>query len=187
MPKAPRTDIRDDPTVKGALGRLEMIKPNASTLVIHTSAETDLSPEEIWKVWSDLERWPTWCKPLVSSTRWLEKRDWEVGAKFEQTLHLGFPNGKKVSVETVREVNENQSVTWWKNEAGVKSCHIWFFMPLQNGGTRVYNTEIQVGYQVLLYKIFVKGGWTSAFQQCVDNLIKTAQREHNQAPAGQAQ
>lgn len=167
----------DDPTVRGALGRLGLRQPTPSTMVVTASRQTSLSPEVIWKAWSNLEAWPRWSKPILQSARWLEGRTWEVGSKFEQTRNLGAPVGRQVTVETVREVNQGQSVSWWEGTGGMKSCHLWFFEPLADGGTMVHETEVFVGFLPLLFKLVMRGRLRNMFQESVDGLIKHAERE----------
>jgi len=172
------------PTIQGALVRLGMHAPSGSTVVVTASAKTKASPADVWRVWSEIEKWAIWSKPLHSSARWLEKRSWVVGAQFEQVLNYGFPLGKSVSVETVKEVNPNQSVAWWKEAKGVKSCHIWFFEPLQEGGTQITKTEVFVGPALVLGKLSgAKKRWSELFQQSVNGLIKAVDRADSNSGA----
>jgi uncharacterized membrane protein len=176
MALAVRNNVNDAPTVKGALGRMGMRSPNMATLVVSASATTSLPTQQLWNTWAQLERWPSWSQSLYCSARWLEKRDWEVGAKFEQVINYGFPLGKAVSLDVVKEVNPGQSVSWWKSANGVKSCHIWFFEPTREGGTRVTKTEVFVGPVIWLSKPLLKKRLQASFQACVEGLIKAAER-----------
>lgn len=169
----------EDPTIKGALGRIGMQRPTPSTLVIVATAETNLTPEEVWEAWSKLEEWPRWCKPMLQSARWLENRTWEVGSKFEQKRSLGAPIGTQLTVETVREVNPGQSVAWWDGTGPYKNCHLWFFEPMPTGGTRIHKTEVFVGFLFFMFKPFIKGGLTRSFKEAVDGLVKHAERRQH--------
>jgi hypothetical protein len=170
---------QEDPTIRGALGRLGMMHPTAATLVVVASKETKLPPEVIWKAWSNLEQWPRWSKPLVQSARWLEGRDWQVGSKFELTRSLGAPVGRQVSVETVREVNPGQSVGWWEGKSAMKGCHLWFFEPLPEGGTRIHKTEVFIGMIPFLFKPIMRRSIKKLFEEAIDGLIKYAERNQN--------
>lgn len=172
MPKP--APVVDEVTVRGALGRLGVPHAGVGTLAIAAKTICDLSPDAIWRAWTDIESWPKWSRPLHVSSRWLEKRQWEVGAKFEQVRDLGFPFGRVLSIETVREVNEHQSVSWWKSEHGVSSCHIWFFEPLNNGGTAITNTEVFVGPAIALSRPMVRARWTRMFESSARGLVAFA-------------
>jgi len=181
-----KTILHEQPTIKGALGRLGMMGPNLATLMISASVKTKASPEAVWETWSQIEKWSSWGKPLVSSARWLEGRVWEVGTKIEQINTWGFPFGRTVAIDTVKEVNPGQSVSWWKSAKGIRSCHIWFFEPLREGGTRIVKTEVFVGFTILLNKPFIKRKWKALFQESVEGLAKAVERADARVPAGTA-
>ena len=176
--------LSETPTVKGALGRLGMMHPNPATLMITASTTTKASPEAVWETWSQIEKWSGWGKPLIANARWLEGRNWEVGTKIEVINLLGFPFGRTVSIDTIKEVNPGQSVSWWKTAKGIKSCHIWFFEPLREGGTRIVKTEVFVGLTIFVNKPVVKKKWRALFQEAVDGLAKAVERNDTRVPAG---
>lgn len=169
----------EDPTIKGALGRLGMQRTTPATLVIVATAETSLSPETVWAAWSKIEDWPRWSKPMLQSARWLEGRTWVVGSKFEQVRSLGAPIGRQVTVETVREVNPGQSVAWWEGTGPFKTCHLWFFEPLSSGGTRIHKTEVFIGMLFLMFKPLLRRGLTQQFTEAVQGLVKFAERSQH--------
>ena len=171
--------VTEDPTIKGALGRIGMQRPTPSTLVVVATADTSLSPEAVWEVWSKIDEWPRWGKPLMQGARWLEGRTWEVGSKFEQTRALGAPIGRQVTVETVREVNPGQSVAWWDGTGPFRTCHLWFFEPLPSGGTRIHKTEVFLGFLMLLFKPILRRGLTHQFEEVVQGLVKHAERSQH--------
>lgn len=153
-----------------------MTHPSAATLVVTVARDTVLPPERVWEAWAHLEYWARWSKPLIQSARWLEGREWAVGSKFEQVRSLGVPIGRQVTVDTVREVNPGQSVAWWDGKGGIKGCHLWFFEPLANGGTRIHKTEVFLGLLPLLFKRIMRRSLTNAFDQSVEGLIRYAER-----------
>lgn len=176
--------VHELPTVKGALGRLGMNGPNPATLMVTASTISAASPEQVWETWSEIEKWSSWGNPFTVNARWLERRAWEVGAKFEQTVSWGFPFGTTVSIDIVKEVNPGQSVSWWKAAKGIRSCHIWFFEPLTQGGTRIVKTEVFVGSTIFLTKPFIKSKWTRLFQQSVDSLARASERAQPKTQIG---
>ncbi len=173
-------DTGPDPTVRGALARLGLTSTGPSILAVSASTQTNIDTEQVWQTWSKLEQWPRWAKPLITTARWLDGRHWEVGAQFELVRSLGFPIGRQVTVETVREVNQHQSVAWWGGKGGsLKTCQLWYFESLPEGGTQVHVTEIFVGPLVFLFRIFLKGALTRGYQEAVEGLVKAAERDHH--------
>jgi hypothetical protein len=57
---------------------------------------------------------------------------------------------------------------------GIKSCHMWSFAPLPDGGTHVSNTEVFAGLPVALLRPLVARRWNRLFQGAVDGLIRRA-------------
>lgn len=173
-------ELGPNPTIRGALVRLGLTSLGPATLAIVATKETSLSPEQVWETWSKIDQWTRWSKPLHENARWLEGRTWEVGSKFQQIRSFGAPVGKQVTVETVREVNPGQSVSWWGGKGGsMKTCHLWFFEALPDGGTRVHSTEIFLGPIVLIFRFLLKSNVQKMFKASVEGLIKTAEREHH--------
>lgn len=168
-----------DPTIRGALARLGLTSASASCLAVTSTKDTNLPPDVVWETWSHLEQWSRWSKPLLISARWLEGRTWEVGAQFEQTRAMGAPIGRQVTVETVREVNPGQSVAWWDGKGGsIRTCKVWYFELLPDGGTRVHCTGVFVGPLVFLFKFALRKNLQRGFDSAVEGLIKSAEREH---------
>jgi hypothetical protein len=161
--------------VTSALQQIGVEKPSWKTVLAAVSQETTIPPESLWETWSELENWLSWSKPLHMTTRWIGQPGWEVGAQFEQVLNLGFPLGKLTSAETVGAVVPGQRVVWWKQENGVKSCHIWEFEPLDDHRTRITNVEVFDGMVMGLVKPFVARKWQQLFEQAVAGLIQRTQ------------
>jgi hypothetical protein len=160
-----------------ALKKIGVNKPTWQTIVVGTSREVDVPPAAIWKLWSQLEMWPTWSKPLHNAARWTGSGGWEVGSRFEQDLNLGFPLGAKTSAETVGEIIPGEQVIWWKDENGVKSCHVWSFEALADGRTKVTDVEVFHGVPMGLVKPLVAGDWQRKFEASVEGLVAKAQAQ----------
>lgn len=130
----------------------------------------------MWETWMKLEEWPPCSMPLHVSTRWIGKPGWRVGATFEQVLNLGFPLGQTVSPETVEAVVDAESVSWWKDVIGIKSCHVWEFTALSPDLTQITNTEVFHGVSIGLLKPLAAKNWQSMFETSVAGLINRAQK-----------
>src|SRR2546430_1392893 len=118
------------PLVIAGLRPIGVSEPNWQTLVIYASRDVELPRETVYEAWAKLEAWPSWARPLVIQARWLDMPGWRVGARFEQTLDLGFPLSRLRSSETVSAVTPGRLVSWSKEENGVRSNHPWSFEDL---------------------------------------------------------
>jgi Polyketide cyclase / dehydrase and lipid transport len=168
--------VENEPAVKGALSRLGLATPTTTTVVVHHQVITDIPAAKLWEALEDIDRWPRWSKPWHERARWLEKRNFEFGARFEQVRHQGFPIGRQVTVETVREVSPGTSVAWWDNEGGIKSCRIWHFETTQDGKTRVSSTEVFRSILLLVPRPLLIKRWNRLNKMSVEGLVEFAKR-----------
>jgi hypothetical protein len=163
-------------TIQYALQKVGLEQPSWKTVVVSASEEVTLPRESLWEIWMKLEEWPHWSTPLHVSTRWIGEPGWRVGATFEQVLDLGFPLGQTVSPETVGAIVDAESVSWWKDVKGIKSCHVWEFAALSPDRTRVTNTEVFHGVSMGLLKPLAARNWQRLFEASVTGLVQKAQQ-----------
>ncbi len=163
-------------TIQYALQKIAIERSSWQTIVVSASREVALPRQSLWELWMNLEEWPQWSTPLHVSTRWIGKPGWNVGATFEQVLNLGFPLGQTVSAETVGAVVDGESVSWWKDTKGIKSCHVWEFAALAPDETRVTNTEVFHGVSIGLLKPLAARNWQRLFEASVAGLVQRAQQ-----------
>jgi len=153
------------------LERIGKARSGWDTLVVSGSADTELSPGDLWAVWSDLENWPLWS-PLHQSVTRTGRSSLAVGSTFDQQLSLGFPAGTTTQHVTIAELEPKRCAVWAGDDNGIKSCHQWRLMPLPGGGTCVSNTEAFAGLPVALIRPLVVRRWNHAFQAAVDGLVR---------------
>ena len=163
-------------TIQYALQKIGLEKPTWQTVMVSASQEVTVPAQVLWNVWMKLIEWPQWSIPLHAATRWIDEPSWQVGATFEQILNLGFPLGKTVSSETVGAITAGEFVSWWKDEKGIKSCHVWEFMALSPDRTRVTDTEVFHGVPMSLLKPLLVKPWQRMFEASVAGLIQQAQK-----------
>lgn len=144
-----------------------------TSLVVYASDQTDRTQDDLWSIFTDLEEWPTWSKPLHESAKWVGTPGWNKGNTFEQKLNLGFPLGQTTSKETIMDVRNKEYVAWWKNENGIRSCHVWSFHKVDSATTIVSNVEIYDGVIVGLIKPFVATRWQYLFEESLYGLLRT--------------
>jgi hypothetical protein len=168
---------RIDPVIRGALGWLDLSRKTPATMIVQARAHSKASPERIWEIFSDLEKWPTWTKPLITKAKWVHGNEWLSGAQFEQTVNYGFPFSGKPSVETIKDCIPAQSVAWLKSAKGVKTIHLWYFQPNIDGTCDIVNTEVMYGQAIFFVNLIgARRKQAKMFQTVVDNLIRMAER-----------
>jgi hypothetical protein len=148
-------------------------QPSWKTVIISASRDVEVPLEKLWETWIKIEDWPSWSA-LHSSARWAGEPSWQVGARFEQALKLGFPFGRVKSIETVAQCSPEREVGWCKNNGIMKSCHIWSFTLLPNRRVRVTSTEVFHGTLVGVLKPLVILQWQRLFEKSVNGLIQHA-------------
>ncbi len=163
-------------TIQYALHKIGVERPSWQTVLVSASKEVALPRQSLWDTWMKLEDWPHWSIPLHVSTRWIGEPGWRVGATFEQVLNLGFPLGQTVSPEIVGDVVDTESVSWWKEAKGIKSCHVWEFTALATDRTQITNTEVFHGVAIGLLKPLAARNWQRMFEASVVGLIERAQQ-----------
>lgn len=168
--------MENEPAVRGALSRLGLTQPTATTLIVHHQEITDVPAAKLWEVLQDVEKWSRWSKPIHERARWLEKRNFEFGARFEQVRHMGFPIGRQVTVETVRELNPGNSVSWWECDGGLKSCRTWHFETMSDGKTRITSTEVFKSVLLVFTKPLLIKRWNRLNKASVEGLIEFAKK-----------
>ncbi len=146
------------------------------TLAVGATAVAAAPREAVWATFSRLPDWPRVTPGLVVSARWLAEPGFAAGARFEQTLALGFPLGTVVSREVVTQVVPGRQALWCKDEAGVASCHLWRFDDVGPGRTRIVNVEVLHGEPIGAVAPFVTSRWSRAFQDAASGLAEAAER-----------
>ena len=169
-------DITAVSSIKTALRNLGVEKPAWRTLIVSASQDVKLPADAIWEAWSRLEKWGEWSKDTHLSARWIGEPGWQVGARFEQVVDMGFPVGSRRTVETVEEVDPLRRVRWCQKGSGMRACHVWAFSMLPNGRVRVTNTEVFHATFVGLIKPIVAGRWEKKFKAAVSGLEAAARK-----------
>jgi len=160
--------------VRLALKNIGVEQPSWHTMAVSASRDVSIPADALWETWSRLEEWGTWST-RHSSARWIGESQWQVGASFEQTQWLGFPLGRRKSIETISEVNPGRKVRWCKSRGNLKSCHVWTFTLLPNRRVRIATTLVQHGTAAGLLKPILYWQWQRQFDKSLDSLIRKTQ------------
>jgi hypothetical protein len=166
-----------DEAIKQAFEYIGEKGPSWKSLVLSSSAESDIDKDTLWKYWSKLEEWNKWQGELVISSSWSGEPGWKISAQFEQELNFGFPIGRRKETEIVGDVKSGSQAAWWKNEGGIRTFHVWMFEKLPGGRSRVTNTVVFHGPVVGLTKIFYGSTWFEKIEKSVEGLLEYVRRK----------
>lgn len=98
---------------------------------VETVVQIDASPEQVWAVMSDVERWPEWTASVERAER-LDEGPLRVGSR----ARLKQPRFPPVVWE-VTEVEPGRSFSWTARNVGVTSIGEHRIAPNPSGGVTV--------------------------------------------------
>ncbi|MCX4986272.1 SRPBCC family protein [Streptomyces sp. NBC_00572] len=133
--------------------RGEGVVPDA--LVRHRTEIVINAPlRTIWKLQTDVERWPSWQAPVESVER-LDHGPLRRGSAFRWTMPIPpIPSIPATSLEitsTVRQIKHHACIRWTGPAIGeglrIDGVHVWNFTEV-SGGVRVSTEETHTGPQV---------------------------------------
>lgn len=96
-------------------------------MITESSIEIGASPEVVWRVFADVERWPSWTASVRRVTP-LDGPDLAVGRRFE-ILQPRFPR----LVWTVTELDPGRGWTWRQRSPGATTEAFHELEPLDGG------------------------------------------------------
>lgn len=104
------------------------------------------TPEQVWTVLADMERWPDWNTDV---TYMMLKGELKSGTQF-----IWREKGAKPT-SYLQSVLPNQQLGWTGKAMGISAIHIFTLIP-QNGGTLVVQEESLEGWLVTVLKPIVR-------------------------------
>jgi uncharacterized membrane protein len=116
---------------------------------IHYRTETVIAAplRTVWKIQTDVERWPSWQKPVLSSKR-LDRGPLRPGSSFRWTTSVPEtelnPATTLVVTSTVRQLQQQKCLRWDGPAIGAgltidQGVHVWTFVEV--GGRTLVRTE----------------------------------------------
>ncbi|MFD4475018.1 SRPBCC family protein [Streptomyces sp. NPDC058471] len=139
--------------------------------VIHAPLST------IWKLQTDVERWPSWQSPVTSVER-LDHGPFRQGSAFRWTTPIppnpATPATSLDITSTVKQLKRNACIRWTGPAIGeglrIEGVHVWTFTKVK-GGVLVRTEETHAGEQVeanvpAATEILARGleGWVGALK-----------------------
>ncbi|MEJ8654510.1 SRPBCC family protein [Streptomyces sp. MS1.AVA.3] len=129
------------------------VDPDA--LVRHRTETVINAPlRTVWKLQTDVERWPSWQTPVETVER-LDHGPFRKGSAFRWTTPIPpNPSTPATSLEitsTVQQIKHNSCIRWTGPAIGeglrIDGVHVWNFTKVK-GGVRVSTEETHTGAQV---------------------------------------
>jgi uncharacterized protein YndB with AHSA1/START domain len=115
---------------------------NEQAPVVGTSEiEIDGSPEQVWKVLTAFERWPSWNRDVKSMTM---QGNVAPGSVFR------WKAGPGTITSTIQRVEQPRLIGWTGTTLGIDAIHFWHLEP-RDGKTFVRTDE---SYEGLVARIF---------------------------------
>ncbi|MCU0433021.1 MAG: SRPBCC family protein [Bacteroidia bacterium] len=107
----------------------------SKTILIHAA------PEKVWKVLTDINRWPNWYSPISQAAL---KDSLAADAAFRWKM-----NGTSIQSQ-LHTVKENELFGWTGQAMGTVAIHNWTFIA-EDGKTRVEVDESMDGFMAKLF------------------------------------
>ena len=111
--------------------------------VVKHAIDVGATPEQCWKVLTDLNTWPRWF-PFLKYAGFVGEQDpWRIGGRFEMVFDVGPVS---VSVKpVVQEIERARIVRWVGKGYGVAGNHAYTLETHAPGLTRVVSSEAFTG------------------------------------------
>jgi hypothetical protein len=106
---------------------------------VHHAIDVAATPEECWRVFSDLSTWPRWF-PM------LQRVDGELREGGRLTLHFAAGPARLPVEVAVAEWKPQELVRWVGGRLGVRGDHYYSFAVNNPGLTRVTSRECFTGF-----------------------------------------
>ncbi|MFE2107471.1 SRPBCC family protein [Kitasatospora sp. NPDC059463] len=109
----------------------------------------------IWRLQTDVDRWPSWQQPVTGAER-LDHGRFRAGSAFRWTTPVppgtGIPATALDITSTVRQVEQGACIRWTGPAVGegvhIDGVHVWRFAAVKGGGVKVSTEETHTGPQV---------------------------------------
>lgn len=132
------------------------------------AAEIDVAApvETVWRVLTDLERWPSWNPDVTSMS---------VDGPLAAGTVFRWKAGPGTIVSTIQRVDPLRVVAWSGKTLGVKATHVWYFE--QVGETTHVRTEESLnGIVARVLRRSLQKTLDSALESGLSNLKAEAER-----------
>lgn len=124
----------------------ENYDPKKAKFYVHNQIEIQASPEKVWQILIEAERWPEFYEG-AQQVKIREGNILAADAVFDwETMGLNF-------VSTIREFEPYSRLSWESNKKQIQGYHAWYIKPTA-GGCTLITDESQKGWLTFFEKIF---------------------------------
>lgn len=128
--------------------------------------EVDASPEQLWDLLADLERWPSWNPDVRSIT---------VEGPIAEGTVFRWKAGPGTIRSTLRRVERPSALGWTGRTFGIDAIHVWRFEP-QGATTLVAMEESFDGLVARLFRGRLQKQLDDSTKSGLANLKASAER-----------
>lgn len=130
------------------------------------SIEIQSNPSAVWKLISEIPRWPEWASQIKSVDITGELRK---GTEFQWKN-----NGMKINSK-LQKVDPEKYLSWTGKALWIRAVHIWELQPLPDGETKVTTAESMDGF--LIRYIYSSDKLLISLQTWLKDLKSAAESE----------
>jgi hypothetical protein len=144
----------------------------------HNAVLAACSPENVWQVFRDVDRWPQW-NSAIGRASWSSGEPWQKGS----TLEIQVANPASITLHPqIEGVAPPNVVHWIGKQMGVKAEILFRFDP-DPAGTKIECFQEVTGAPTMFVTDRMKAEVTAVFDRWLESLKSEAERV---AQAGEA-
>src|SRR3989338_9223241 len=129
---------------------------------IYKEVEVNAPINKVWKIFSQLEKWPKYCD-CIKKACWTSPKKWALNSAFMQIIEMGPI--KRISYPRIIEIERDKYVTWTGTGSLVQGVHTLMFERTSNNKTKVINKEYFKGILAPIIFPFIKNKFEEYFWQ----------------------
>lgn len=149
----------------------ETYQPQKSQFFVHNEIDIQASPQKVWQILIQAERWPDWYigakdVKILDETSTILKDDsvfyWKtMGQRFESVI---------------KEFEEPYRLSWESKKSTIQGYHAWLIIPTAYG-CRVITSESQSGFLTFMQKVFIPNKLENLHQLWLEEIKQKAESD----------
>jgi hypothetical protein len=130
--------------------------------------EIAASPEELWDLMADVERWPVWN----SDVEWVR-----LEGRVDEGSVFRWKGGSTTIVSTLKSVRRPSEIGWTGRTMGIRAIHVWRFESAPTGAIARMEESFEGGITKLM-RTTLQRQLDKATQHGLRALKAAAERSH---------
>ncbi len=123
--------------------------PKVAKFYVYNEIEINASPETVWGILVDAEKWHTFYKGVEKPVQIMDSTQKKLANNVSfsmKTMGISF-------IPTIKEFVPNERMAWEINTKKLKAYHAWLIVPTKTG-CKLITPEAQNGFLTFLQKVF---------------------------------